>query len=363
MKSSLFIIGSFVAICGNVDAKFEISRFTQLGLPEPKEVEEMHTDAFKKLEAKYREKTPKSKTNALGDIKEIMYGYCDDDGDTKCRSQADEAITLATDALGDESLTLKYPDGMSKSLTEPLDRIFLAVASLNEDNLDGVVRDLVDLQTQLDEVEANGVNPVHHFFAKAAAGVAIESTKFWHPAHYDVAHPFYDLATRDDEQTTIEPDATNTDGGRDLQVEEIIEDLGQIIGDVVEIGTTAATSWVATVVIADVIGALATVAVVGIPFAGIAAVLGLPILIPFLGLCYIPIFLIISAILAVFPLVIGAIGLAFQTIAFSAVGFVVGVPVAVISVLLSGILSGDDEGGGGGNRTAEWEEMYYSIEP
>merc|ERR1712238_430042 len=92
---------------------------------------------------------------------------------------------------------------------------------------------------------------------------------------------------------------------------------------------------VSVVVIADIIGALAVIALVGIPFLFIFAILSIPAFIPILGLFYLPIYLILSFILGAGAGLFGTIGVAFLSIAFSGVGFVIGVPVAIVAGILA----------------------------
>lgn len=351
---ALLRIALLLALCGFADGKFELSSLARLatGLPDPKDIAEIHTDVFEQLAKKYSETKPRSKDGTLDDVKEIMYSYCDY-GDVKCKKQADDAMTLATQMLTDRdgddgdssssSWRLGYPDGMHESLTGPLDGILAAVARLDKENFNEIHDELVDWNARLDELTtvASGVNPLHHFFAKAASDVAIESAKFWHPAYYDDSHPLHHLAR--EEGNTLAPDnnSHNNSTHRELQLFPIV---------------TGGLTVVSVVVLADILGVLAAIALVGVPFLFVFSVISLPALIPFFNICYLPVYLLLTVLLGLFTGVAGGIALAFLSVAFSAVGFVVGIPMAVIAYIVGDLLTGDK------NSTRSDQDFFYYYE-
>jgi len=143
----------------------------------PEEAGLVHNDVFAKLAEKYSENLPRSKTDMMMDISQILEGFCDE-ADTSCRNLAYEATLKQFSADVSEFKDVEYPGHFHSGLKDSFNEIGEAMRQIDHDNLDDITDTIEEITAQMRDME--DVDAAQRTVALSAASIALESTKLWH---------------------------------------------------------------------------------------------------------------------------------------------------------------------------------------
>lgn len=148
----------------------------------PKDIGDLHTDAFRKLSEMYRYEKPKTSTQLLDDIYKLTASYCLK-SDELCIAAAYEQTIRATQVKKPD--LIDYPDDFDPFVATKLEEIYATIDDipLREGGLDETVKLLSQIENDLMSYSSSNENEINgsdQEVGLVAASVAIESSKLWY---------------------------------------------------------------------------------------------------------------------------------------------------------------------------------------